>query len=91
MSRRATELSAELLVKPKDHAMLYRTFRDATMFDVWRGKLYWMGRMVEKLYSMASLRRWWSVPMSFAIKWTLDHGNAQKVLERPRPYDGLPS
>lgn len=97
MKKRMASMSVILLVKPEDHAMLFRvsTF-ESTPFKVWKDcdgiDLFWMGRRVEKVYSNSgSGERWWSVPISAAIDSLLRRGKAKRVKYMPAPEGDLPS
>lgn len=98
MKKGTTGMSVVLLVKPENHAMLFRvsTFFEGAPFEVWKDSygvdLFWMGRRVEKVYSMSeSGNRWWSVPIPAAIRSLLKRRKAKRVKCMPAPEGELPS
>lgn len=97
MQKGITGMSVVLLVKPEHHAMLFRvsTFFEGAPFEVWKDRdgvdLFWMGRRVEKVYSMSeSGVRWWSVPIPAAVESLLKRGKAKCVMCMPAPEGELP-
>lgn len=96
MQKEITGMSVVLLVKPEYYAMLFKvsTF-ESVPFEVWKDRdgvdLFWMGRRVEKVYSMCeSGERWWSVPIPAAVKSLLKRGKAKRVKCMPAPKGELP-
>ena len=96
MCKEITGMSVVLLVKLANHAMLFRvsTF-GGEPFKVWKDHdgvdLFWMGRRVEKVYSVSeSGERWWSVPIPAAVRSLLKRGKAKSVKSIPVPEGALP-
>lgn len=96
MQKETTSMSVVLLVKPVYHTMLFRvsTFGGAP-FKVWKDRdgdaLFWMGRRVEKVYSVSeSGERWWSVLVPAAARSLLKRGKAKRVKPMPAPEGELP-
>ena len=90
-------MSVVLLVKLENYDMLFRvsTFFEGAQFVVWKDNdgvdLFWMGRRVDKVYSMSkSGERWWSVPIPAAVKSLLKCRKAKLVKSIPAPEERLP-
>ena len=90
-------MSVVLLVKLENYDMLFRvsTFFEDAQFVVWKDNdgvdLFWMGRRVDKVYSMSkSGERWWSVPIPTAVRSLLKCGKAKLVKSIPAPEERLP-
>ena len=90
-------MSVVLLVKPEGRAVLFRvsTFEEEAPFEVWKDQdgvdLFWKGRRVEEVYSMSgSGERWWSVPITSAVRSLLKRGKAKCVESMPHPEGELP-